>query len=116
MRRTSVDACGAGGAAGSAGSVACRPGAGMILSVVVCAFNSSGESGVSENLNFAEPIHNSGAVFVVALLSRQLSSTVDSGSSVSGILFLVDKSCWCQVRKKLSSYTCELCGVRWLRG
>ena len=68
----SVDACGAGGAAGSAGSVACRPGAGMILSAVVFALSSSGESGVSEKLNIVEPIDNSDAVFVVAVLSRQL--------------------------------------------
>ena len=102
--------CGAGGAAGSAGSVACQPGAGMILSVV-CALSSSGDSGVSENLN------NSDAVFVVAVLSRQLSSTVDSGSSVSGIFFLVVLIVvgLCQ-RNWTSSYTCELYGVRWLRG
>ena len=66
----------------------------MILSAVVCAFSSSGESGVSENLNIVEPIHNSGAVFVVAVLSRQLSSTVDNGSSVSGIFFLAILVLW----------------------
>ena len=57
----------------------------MILSAAVFACRSSDESGVSENLNIVEPIHNSGAVFVVAVLSRQLSSTVDIGSSVSDI-------------------------------
>ena len=74
--------------------VACRPGVCMILSAVVCAFSSSGESGVSENLNIVEPIHNSGAVFAVAVLSRQLSSTVDIGCSVSGIFFLVVLVLW----------------------
>ena len=70
------------------------PGVCIILSAVAGAFSSSGESGVSKNVNIVEPIHNSGAVFVAAVLSRQVSSTVDIGSSVSGVFFLVVLMLW----------------------
>lgn len=55
------------GAAGSLGSAACRPGAGMFLSMSVC----SAVSGLSENLSVVLHVHNSGVAFSEATLARQ---------------------------------------------
>ena len=65
------------GAAGSVGSAACRPGAGMILSAGLSIRICSAESGLSENLKIVDPVHSSGAVFGEAALRRQLSSMVE---------------------------------------
>ena len=70
-------------AAGSLGSAARQPGAGMILFTGLSICIRSAVRGLSENSNIiVDPVHNSGAVLGDVALTRQLSSIEDNGSFV----------------------------------